>query len=195
MSNSFSRRDRNALATILRRFILLTALTSEQVIVSAQIETKIGIIGDQSMSADLTASYSVLAQGLKELRAEHVDAVIHVGDVVESTGSIDEVRQEFSRAANILDGIGKPWHLAPGDHDVNPPQYQPDSKDDSRKRLFYELYHSREPQLTPGLWHSFDIHGYHFVSLNSQERLDVDPRWGDVFLSRISDEQLEILLR
>jgi hypothetical protein len=193
MSNSFSRRDRNALATILRRFILLTALTSEQVIVSAQIETKIGIIGDQSMSADLTASYSVLAQGLKELRAEHVDAVIHVGDVVESTGSIDEVRQEFSRAANILDGIGKPWHLAPGDHDVNPPQYQPDSKDDSRKRLFYELYHSREPQLTPGLWHSFDIHGYHFVSLNSQERLDVDPRWGDVFLSRISDEQLEWL--
>jgi hypothetical protein len=52
------------------------------------------------------------------------------------------------------------------------------------------MYHSREPRVKPGLWHSFDVGAYHFVALNSQERLDVDPRWGDVFLSGISNEQL-----
>jgi calcineurin-like phosphoesterase family protein len=188
-------RRRSPLANILGDLLLLTFATGGQTILSAQGDIKVGIIGDQTMSLDLTASYQVLAEGAKALTAQHVDAVVHIGDLVESGGTVDQIRAEFSQATGILGAIGKPWHLAPGDHDVNPPQFQPDSRDDSRKRLYYDLYHSHEPSLSDGLWHSFDVRNYHFVNLNSQERFDVDPRWGDVFLSRISEEQLQWLKR
>jgi len=175
-------------------FVLAAILAGYPTTLRAQTEVKIGIIGDQTaVNTTLDASYQVLSQGAKALAAEHVDAIINVGDLVESTGAPDQVRVEFSQATGILDGTGKPWHLTPGDHDVDPPNFVPNSGDDSRKRLYYDLYHTREPKLTPGLWHSFDDSGYHFVSLNSQERLDVDPRWGDVFLTQISREQTDWL--
>jgi hypothetical protein len=173
---------------------LLVMMICCSVELQAQNEVRIGVIGDQAaVNTTLDASYQFLSQGTKALAAEHVDAIVHVGDLVESTGTPDQIKAEFAQATGILDSIGKPWHLTPGDHDVDPPAYVPNSTDDTRRRLYYDLYHARESKLTPGLWHSFDVSGYHFVSLNSQERLDVDPRWGDIFLTQISREQTEWL--
>jgi Calcineurin-like phosphoesterase len=185
---------RNLRSSLFCSFVLGATLACYPHFVQAQSELKIGVVGDQTgVNTTLDASYQALSQGAKALAAEHVDGIIHVGDLVESGGAPDQIKAEFAQATGILDSIGKPWHLTAGDHDVDPPVFVPNSTDDTRKQLYYDLYHAREPKLSPGLWHSFDVGGYHFISLNSQERLDVDPRWGDIFLSRISREQTDWL--
>src|SRR6267154_1988882 len=46
---------------------------------------KIGIIGDQTFSTNIQASYGVLAQGVGVLSGQNLDVVLHTGDLVEST--------------------------------------------------------------------------------------------------------------
>jgi predicted phosphohydrolase len=150
----------------------------------------IGIVGDQTLSSDLDRSYTVLAQGVKVLAGRHPDVVLHTGDLVESTGSPEEIRSELQRAAVILDRLPVRWHLTAGDHDVSPPDWQAGSSDRSREALFQELYGAREPAFRAHPWYSFDVRGFHFVALYSQQTLRVDPRWGDIFLARIHDDQL-----
>jgi hypothetical protein len=157
--------------------------------VAAQTKVRIGIIGDQTSSTDLQKSYQVLSRGVEILSKENVDSVLHTGDLLESSVSLEEYRAQFAQATKLLDKLGKPWHLAPGDHDVNPPLYVQNSTDRSREELYRELYRKREPQLTNTLNHSFDVNGYHFIALNSQEHLHTDPRWGDVFLDSFTAEQ------
>ncbi len=156
---------------------------------AAQTKLKVGIIGDQTYSTNIQRSYQILSQGIEILSKENIACALHTGDLLESSVSPEEYRARFAEATTLLDKLGKPWHLAPGDHDVNPPQYVPNSTDRSREELYRELYRKREPRLTNTLNHSFDIKGYHFIALNSQEHLHVDPRWGDVFLDKFSDEQ------
>jgi 3',5'-cyclic AMP phosphodiesterase CpdA len=151
---------------------------------------KVGVIGDQTGSDDLRRSYEVLARGVEVLNQEGVACVLHTGDLLESRVPPEQYRIQFEQAVSVLDKLGKPWHLAPGDHDVNPPERVPNSPDRSREQLFRELYGKREPRLTRTLSHSFNIDGYHFIALNSQEHLHSDPRWGDVFLARLTNEQL-----
>jgi Calcineurin-like phosphoesterase len=151
---------------------------------------RVGIIGDQTYSTDLDQSYVTLARAVEILAKEDVACVLHTGDLLESTVAPDTYRDRFAQATALLDRLGKPWHLAAGDHDVSPPLFVPDSPDRSREQLFRELYRKRVPQLTEALNHSFDQGGYHFVALNSQERLCTDPRWGDVFLNQVSSAQL-----
>jgi hypothetical protein len=160
---------------------------------AAQSELKIGIVGDQTYSSDLRASYQVLARGIEILSKENVAAVLHTGDLVESRVAPEEYRRQFAEATRLLDRLGKPWHLAPGDHDVNPPDYVQDSTDRSREELYRKLYRQREPRLTDTLNHSFDLMDYHFIALNSQEHLHGDPRWGDVFLNRFTAAQYKWL--
>ncbi len=159
---------------------------------SAKTVLKVGVIGDQTGSADIDKSYDVLRRGVDILSKENVKCVLHTGDLVESNVSPEKYRARFDEAAALLDHLGKPWSLAPGDHDVNPPfpPFVPDSADRSREKLFYELYRRRVPHLTTTLNHSFDIDGYHFIALNSQEHLSTDPRWGDIFLNKISADQI-----
>lgn len=159
----------------------------------AQRGLKIGIIGDQSFTTDLQQSYRVLSKGVEILAKEDVACVLHTGDLLDSSVSPDDFRAQFAQATGILDQLRRPWHLAPGDHDVNPPQYQPNSPDRSRDAIFRELYRQREPKLSDTLTHSFTVNGYHFIALNSQEHLHTDPRWGDIFLDKISPEQFDWL--
>jgi hypothetical protein len=163
----------------------------------AQTKLKVGIIGDQTFSPDIEKSYQVLAQGVDILSKEGVACVLHTGDLLDSDDTPEKYRVRFAQATSILDKLGKPWHLAAGDHDVNPPSpdFTPDSTDRSREALYRELYREREPRLTHTLNHSFDAKGYHFIALNSQEHLRVDPRWGDVFLNRFTAEQYDWLKR
>src|SRR5947207_2964048 len=84
----------------------------------------IGIIGDQTFSTDIQASYVVLGQGVSELSHQNVGVVLHVGDLIESSKSPDEVRALFQQATGILDRLPVNWFMVAGDHDVNPPLFQ-----------------------------------------------------------------------
>lgn len=162
---------------------------------SIKTSINIGIVGDQTLSSDLDRAYSVLEQGVGVLSGRWPDVVLHVGDLVESTGTPEEIRAAFQKASAILDRLPVPWHLTAGDHDVNPPGWQAASADRSREALFQELYGAREPAFRERPWYSFDVNGFHFVALYSHQVLRVDPRWGDIFLARIQDDQLAWLQR
>ena len=149
----------------------------------------IGIIGDQTGSYDLAQSYSILQHGVQVLSQKNIDVVIHVGDMLESTAPETEVRSQFAQATAIMDQLPVSWYMTEGDHDVNPPVYQQDSSDRSREALFQQLYGARVPQVLQHLYYSFDVGDYHFVAIDSQEALHADPRWGNIFLAQVSDQQ------
>jgi predicted phosphodiesterase len=155
---------------------------------------KVGIIGDQTGSSNLNEAYGFLEKGVQKLSEKGVGVTLHVGDLLESSESEEQYRQRFEQASKILDQLPqKRWYLTVGDHDVNPLEYRPGSTDRTRESWFKELYGQRNGKAKETLYYSFDVEGYHFVALNSQETLHVDPRWGDVFLARISDQQFKWL--
>jgi len=158
---------------------------------SSKPELRIGIVGDQYGVLNINDDpYPTLRQGLALLAQKKVQIILHVGDLIEGVGQPPaEYAARFNRAAGILDQAQIPWFLTPGDHDVNPQEWTPNSNDHSIEKLFFSNYHLRRPNLTPQLYYSFDVGGYHFIALNSLEHLRTEPRWGDVFLSGISDEQ------
>lgn len=156
-------------------------------------EIKVGIIGDQSGSHNLDQSYQVLSQAIDILKKEQVDLVLHVGDLLESTKEISAIRRDFQTASALLTSLPVPWYITPGDHDVNPGDWRANSPNRSKERLFRELLLPKLPALPKDenrLYYSFDYHGYHFIALNALEHLHADPRWGNVFLARLSDAQM-----
>ena len=151
---------------------------------------QIGIIGDQTYAEYLTDAYAVLEKGVDLLNQRSIRAVLHVGDLIESSFSEEACRRDFHTAAGILDRLNVQWFLTPGDHDVNPPVYKQASADRSREKLFHEMLREKVPAVSDKLYYSFDVEGVHFIALYAQENLHTDPRWGNVFLARLSDEQL-----
>lgn len=176
--------------------LLLAALISVSYVACAETATvhdrgiRIGIIGDQTGTTDLAYSYTVLEQGVDALKLKNPDVVIHVGDLLESSASSEEVTAQFAQTSAILDTLPVDWYMTAGDHDVNPPGFQQDSQDRSREALFQTLYGERVPQVLDHLYYSFDVNDYHFISLYTLEALHSDPRWGNVFLNEITDAQL-----
>src|SRR5262249_25015473 len=155
---------------------------------------KIGLIGDQTFSTNIQASYGVLQQGVQVLSGQQpLDVVLHVGDLVESSLTPGQITSLFNQATGILDQLPSPWYLTAGDHDVNPPAFQPDSPDHSREQLFQQLYGHRVPAFAVHPWYSFDLNGYHIISLYSFGALWSDSRFGDIFLSQVYDDQFAFL--
>ena len=154
---------------------------------------RIGLIGDQTFSTDIQASYGVLQQGVNVLSNQNLDVVLHVGDLVESSSSPAEVTALFQQATGILDHLPVPWYLTAGDHDVNPPVFQQDSSDHSREQLFQQLYGARVPAFAVHPYYSFDIGDFHFISLYSFGALHSDSRFGNIFLSQVYDDQFNFL--
>jgi 3',5'-cyclic AMP phosphodiesterase CpdA len=154
---------------------------------------KIGIIGDQTFSTNLQASYGVLQQGVNLLSTKNLDVVLHTGDLVESSLSPAQVTADFNQATGILDQLPVDWFLTAGDHDVNPPGFQQDSPDRSREQLFQQLYGARVPEFAQHPYYSFDLKGYHFISLYSFGALHSDSRFGNIFLSQVYDNQFQWL--
>jgi hypothetical protein len=154
---------------------------------------RIGILGDQFGSYSSENSYSIMQQGAEELSELSPDIVLHVGDMVESVQGIsgfDDYRAAFVKALSIMDRFDCPWLLAVGDHDVVPPDYRPLSGDRSREQWFMDLIQGTSLPLEGKPYYSYDHQGYHFIVLYSLEMLHTDPRWGSIFLNKISREQL-----
>lgn len=154
---------------------------------------KIGIIGDQTFSSDIQASYGVLQQGVDILATKDLDVVLHVGDLIESTLSPAEVTALWNQGTAILDQLPVSWYMTAGDHEVNPPVFQQDSPDRSREQLFQQLYGARVPAVLNHLYYSFNVGNHHFISLYSGESLYSDSRFGNIFLSQIYDDQFNWL--
>jgi len=178
----FMRRGAHRLAAIFLILFMVFAFEAyaEQI--------RIGIIGDQTWSRDLAASYRIMEQGISLLMDQNPDIIVHTGDIVESAAGEAEMERGFKRASDLLGKTRVPWCLAAGDHDVNPPEYYPDSRDRSREAFFLSLLRQRVP-FVRNLYYSFDRGPFHFIILYSGEHLHTDPRWGNVFLSRLSDRQ------
>ena len=154
---------------------------------------RIGIIGDQTGTADLDSAYDILQDGVDILANEEVDVVIHVGDLLESSAAPADIEMQWDSATTVLDTLPVDWYMVAGDHDVNPPGYQQDSSDRSREVLWQSLYGARMPQAAATPWYSFDAGDYHFIMLYSHQALHADPRWGNIFLARLYDDQISFL--
>jgi predicted phosphodiesterase len=154
---------------------------------------RIGVIGDQTGVSNIEEAYSALEEGLNILSKQNVQLVLHIGDMVESRSEDEEYKKNFAKAAAMLDKLKIPWYITPGDHDVNPREFQAGSNNRCKEALFVSLYAKNVPQVKEHLYYSFDFGGYHFISLYSHENLHVDPRWGNIFMAQISDNQLRWL--
>ena len=152
-------------------------------------QIRVGIIGDQTL-AGKSDPYTTLAQGIDILTQEKVDVAIHTGDLIEAGGKNEsQYLADFNRAASLLEKLNVPWYLSPGDHDINPPNYVPDSPDRTWEKHYQAAYAQRQPLVSKHLYYGFDLGGYHFISLDSVEHLWNDPRWGDIYLAQLSDNQ------
>jgi predicted phosphodiesterase len=179
-------------------YVLIVALMLMSSFALAQL--RIGIIGDQTGSSDLAESYEILQEGCEVIDKYNPDLVLHVGDLVESSKSNEEITIDFKQAVGYLNSIKKssnpiPWYITAGDHDVNPPNdYTPGTKNREKEKLFLELiqdaYAKRGSKISPkNLYYSFDYGGYHFICLYSEDNLRTDPRWGNIFMNKIIDNQ------
>lgn len=157
-------------------------------------QLRVGIVGDQTGATDLDEAYRILEKGIEKLRQRgRFDVFLHTGDLLENSRPEDQVRKDFQRAVGLLNNLPGPWHMTPGDHDVNPPFKPGLQPDRSRQELFRRLYSEIQPQARERLFYSLDVKGYHFVALDSVEHLRTDPRWGNVFRARLSEEQIQWL--
>jgi len=179
-----------------RRAIQYLALIALVLSSCSSQEIRIGILGDQFGSYLAENSYAIMQQGVTELAAMDPDIVLHVGDMLESVqgvSSFEDYRAFYEQAIGNMGRFDCPWLLAVGDHDVVPPDYRPLSDDRSREAWFMDLMQITLPFLDEKPYYSYDLNGYHFVVLYSMEYLHTDPRWGSIFLNKISDEQLRWL--
>lgn len=156
----------------------------------AQSTITVGIVGDQTGASDLDTSYQFLQQGVDALKNQSLDIVLHVGDLVESHNTDQEVTMRFKQGVTLLNSIGVPWYLTAGDHDVNPTTIVQNSNDRSKEALFKQLYSGVNSLVQNKLYYSFDHKNFHIVVLYSIEHLNTDPRWGNVFYSKPSDDQM-----
>ncbi|MFO7842010.1 MAG: metallophosphoesterase [Fidelibacterota bacterium] len=180
---------------------LITALTLMCILVCFSCSSRtvrIGIVGDQFGAYSAEKSYEIMAEGVEYLSQFNPDIVLHVGDMVESIRDIDDhndYRRNFHTADSIMRSLDRPWLVAIGDHDVVPPVYEPLSGNRTREAWFMDLIRQTDVPVADKPYYSYDHQGYHFIVLYSMENLHTDPRWGSIFLNKISREQREWLKR
>jgi 3',5'-cyclic-AMP phosphodiesterase len=116
------------------------------------------------------APQETLQSAIEQIRAMSISPafVVHTGDVSHLSKA-----QEFDDAARIIDGVGRPVHYVPGEHDVI---------GDDGAGFFAKFNGSAERK-----WHSFDYNGTHFVALANVLNLQAGG------LGRLGNEQLEWL--
>lgn len=175
---------------MLNKILLFLVLILLQTTVSPQETNQVllGVVGDQTGTSSVDSAYAVLEVALKKMSASNPNLILHLGDMVESRQDFATYENKFSQAVQIMQTLKVPWYISAGDHDVTPPLYQPCSQDRTREMWFKNL--SKKFGLPENLYYSFSACGYHFISLYTSENLHTDPRWGTVFLNKISDDQI-----
>lgn len=156
----------------------------------------IGIIGDQTGASNIDNAYSIMSKAVDQLSYYNPDLVLHVGDIIESRkdiNSYEDYKKNFDSAVKIMKKLQAPWFLTVGDHDVFPPIYKPCSEDRSIETWFRNLCKNAGLPIDSSLYYSFNVKGYHFISMYSFQNLHVDPRWGPIFLDSILDDQIDWL--
>jgi len=168
--------------------ILLTACASQKF--------TIGVVGDQFGSYDTDRSYEIMDIAVDKINKHDPDVIIHVGDIVESVRGIntfDDYKSNFKKATDIMNNSNTPWLVAIGDHGVVPPTYKANSSDRSREEWFMQCSNIFDTPILDSHYYSMNVDGYHLIALYSLENLHTDPRWGSIFLNKISVEQLSWL--
>ncbi|MBN2781590.1 MAG: metallophosphoesterase, partial [Candidatus Marinimicrobia bacterium] len=157
---------------------------------------RIGIVGDQFGAYSADESYAIMEKGVDRLLALSPDIVLHVGDMVETIRGIksfEDYELNFRTATGIMERFSCPWLLAVGDHDVVPLEFKALSEDRSREKWFMDLIRETDLPIGDRPYYSYDHRGYHFIVLYSIENMHTDPRWGSIYLNKISEEQLKWL--
>ena len=128
-------------------------------------DSHIGFAKDPNPTPHVT-----LQSAIDQIRALHEAPafVVHTGDVTQLSKP-----EEFDTAAQIIQGVGRPLHFVPGEHDVI---------GDNGAAFFTRFNRSPDRK-----WYSFDHAGAHFVALVNV----LDLQAGG--LGRLGPEQLEWL--
>jgi len=156
----------------------------------------IGIVGDQFGSHDADESYNIMEVAVDKIKEHNPDIIVHVGDIVESVKGIntfDDYKSNFKIATNIMKNGNSPWIVTIGDHGVVPPIFKANSSDRSREEWFMQCANIFDTPIQNSPYYSMNIDSYHFIALYSLENLHTDPRWGSIFLNKLSTEQLSWL--
>ncbi|MGJ3230884.1 MAG: metallophosphoesterase family protein [Oceanicaulis sp.] len=157
---------------------------------------RLAVIGDQTGTDDLDAAHAMLGRAVDRINAEGgVDLVLHVGDLIESALPVEDMRADFDRARAHLDRLDAPWMLTPGDHDVNPPDWETGSTDRSREALFKAWLSEADPGAADGFMRTRRVDGWAVIGLYSHDTLHADPRWGVTYMAAPSPAQLDALAR
>lgn len=157
---------------------------------------RLAVIGDQTGTDDLDAAHAMLGRAVDRINsAGDVDLVLHVGDLIESALPVEDMRADFVRARAHLDRLNAPWMLTPGDHDVNPPDWETGSTDRSREALFQTWLADADPAVADGFVRARRVNGWAVIALYSHDTLHADPRWGVTYMAAPSAAQLDALAR
>ena len=111
---------------------------------------------------------ATLQSAIDQIKGLNPAFVVHTGDVTHLSKP-----EQFDTAAQIIDGVGRPVHYVPGEHDV--------IGDDGA--AFFQKFNGRADRR----WHSFDYEGTHFVALTNVLNLQAGG------LGRLGPDQLEWL--
>jgi 3',5'-cyclic-AMP phosphodiesterase len=111
---------------------------------------------------------ATLQSAIEQVKALNPAFVVHTGDVTHLSKP-----EQFDDAARIIDGVGRPVHYVPGEHDV--------IGDDGA--AFFQKFNGRADRR----WYSFDYQGTHFVALTNVLNLQAGG------LGRLGADQLEWL--
>lgn len=116
------------------------------------------------------APQATLQSAIEQIKALRPNPafVVHTGDVTHLSKPA-----QFDDAARIIEGVGRPVHYVPGEHDV--------IGDDGA--TFFRKFNGRADRR----WHSFDYDGTHFVALTNVLNLQAGG------LGRLGPEQLQWL--
>jgi hypothetical protein len=184
-----------AVATIVAvnvSLLVVTTTTSKTEITQPFV---IGVASDLTGSTNYSLSLELLQKGVNVFSDWGLTNVIQLGDSLESMSG--NMTQQFLEVNDIFKSKNIHWYPTAGDHDVKN-DWVADSPDRSDEDLYQSLlvnYLGLPVQDFP--YYSFDLKQngvtVHFISMYYGTNLGSDILWGNTYLAKIDDAQIEWL--